>query len=84
MDRQSEGLTERERRIWRVVKELAQRHGRPLSHIALAWVLRLPVVSAAIVGATNLAQLEENASASGFRLSDEEIRWLERESEGTA
>jgi aryl-alcohol dehydrogenase-like predicted oxidoreductase len=50
----------------------------------LAWVLRLPVVSAAIVGATNLAQLEENASASGFRLSDEEIRWLERESEGTA
>ncbi len=79
-DRQSESVTERERRIWQTVKQLAQKYGRPMSHIALAWVLRLPVVSAAIVGASDIAQLEENASASGFRLEDEDIALLNQQS----
>jgi len=79
-DRQSESVTERERRIWQTVKQLAQKYGRPMSHIALAWVLRLPVVSAAIVGASDIAQLEENASASGLRLEDEDIALLNQQS----
>ncbi|MFN3421216.1 MAG: aldo/keto reductase [Armatimonadota bacterium] len=80
-DRQSEVVTEREQRIWKTVKELAQKYGRPMSHIALAWVLRLPVVSSAIIGASNIAQLEENANASGFKLSDDDIELLNRQSE---
>ncbi len=79
-DRQSESVTERERRIWQTVKQLAQKYGRPMSHIALAWVLRLPVVSAAIVGASDIAQLEENANASGLRLEDEDIALLNQQS----
>jgi len=79
-DRQSESVTERERRIWQTVKQLAQKYGRPMSHIALAWVLRLPVVSTAIVGASDIAQLEENASASGLRLEDEDIALLNQQS----
>lgn len=79
-DRQSESVTERERRIWQTVKQLAQKYGRPMSHIALAWVLRLPVVSVAIVGASDIAQLEENASASGLRLEDEDIALLNQQS----
>ncbi|MER3499953.1 MAG: hypothetical protein IMHGJWDQ_000445 [Candidatus Fervidibacter sp.] len=79
-DRQSETVRERESRIWKSVKELAQKHGRPLSHIALAWVLRLPIVSAAIIGASSIAQLEETVAASGFRLSDEDIAFLNERS----
>jgi aryl-alcohol dehydrogenase-like predicted oxidoreductase len=81
-DRQSETITEREKRIWQTVKQLAQKYGRPLSHIALAWVLRLPIVSSAIIGASNIQQLEENANASGFRLADEDIALLNQQSEG--
>ncbi len=80
-DRQSEVVTEREQRIWQTVKQLAQKYGRPMSHIALAWVLRLSMVSSAIIGASNIAQLEENANASGFKLSDDDIEILNRQSE---
>lgn len=79
-DRRSESVTEREKRIWLSVKELAQKHGRPISHIPLAWVLRLPVVSAAIIGASNVEQLEENTKASGFKLHDEDIEFLNQQS----
>jgi len=81
-DRQSETITEREKRIWQTVKQLAQKYGRPLSHIALAWVLRLPIVSSAIIGASNIQQLEENANASGLKLADEDIALLNQQSEG--
>ena len=42
---------------------VSERTGRTLSHIAIAWVLRLPEVTAAIVGARNPAQIEETAGA---------------------
>ncbi len=73
---QGQTVTERERRTWEAVKQLATRYERPMSHIVLAWVLRLPVVSAAIVGASTIAQLEESARASGFRLNDDDIAYL--------
>ncbi|MCS7266066.1 MAG: aldo/keto reductase, partial [Armatimonadetes bacterium] len=79
-DRQSEGVTEREKRIWQTVNQMAQKYGRPMSHIALAWVLRLPVVSSAIVGASNIAQLEESTKASGFKLENEDITFLNEQS----
>jgi aryl-alcohol dehydrogenase-like predicted oxidoreductase len=40
-----------------------------LPQLALAWVLRRPEVSAAIVGATRPEQVEENVAASGVTLS---------------
>ncbi len=40
--------------------------------VALAWVLRNPVVSSAIIGATSVAQLEQNARALEVKLSDAE------------
>jgi voltage-dependent potassium channel beta subunit len=50
---------------------LAAELGVTLAQLALAWCLRIPAVASAIVGATSAAQLEENAKASGLRLSDE-------------
>ncbi|WP_456338620.1 aldo/keto reductase [Fervidibacter sacchari] len=43
--------------------------------------MRLPVVSSAIIGASNIQQLEENAAASGFKLADEDIALLNEQSE---
>lgn len=48
-----------------------------LPQLALAWVLRRPEVSAAIVGATSPAQLEENARASGVKLDEAALARIE-------
>lgn len=42
--------------------------GLPLSVMALAWILRLPVVSSVIVGASRPSQLESNIAAAGMEL----------------
>jgi voltage-dependent potassium channel beta subunit len=51
--------------------KLAAAHNLTLSQMALAWVLRLPIISAAITGATSVQQLEENVAASEVTLSNE-------------
>jgi aryl-alcohol dehydrogenase-like predicted oxidoreductase len=44
-----------------------------LSQLALAWCLRRPEVSSVIIGASKPAQVEDNAGASGVKLSDADI-----------
>ena len=44
------------------------------SAVAIAWVLRNPVVSSAILGATSVEQLEQNVKALEVELSDAEWR----------
>jgi aryl-alcohol dehydrogenase-like predicted oxidoreductase len=48
------------------------------TQVALAWVLRRPEVSSAIIGATRADQLEENAKAVEIQLSDAEWREAEK------
>lgn len=50
------------------LRPIAADLGVTLAQLALAWVLRRPEVSSAIVGATRPEQVEENARASGVRL----------------
>jgi aryl-alcohol dehydrogenase-like predicted oxidoreductase len=45
--------------------------------VALAWVLRHAEVSSAILGATSVAQLEENVRAAEVSLSDDDVRGME-------
>ena len=47
------------------LKPLAQEAGLTLPQFALAWVLREPNVSAAIIGASRPEQVDDNCSASG-------------------
>ncbi len=47
------------------------------SQLALAWILRKPEISAAIVGATNPKHVVENAAASDVRLAPEVIEQIE-------
>ena len=48
-----------------------------MTQVALAWVLRNPVVSAPIVGPTRPGHLADAAAALGLRLTDEEAQRLE-------
>ncbi len=59
------------------VQGVAEQHGVPMAQVALAWVLRNPVVSAPIVGATKEHHLADAAAALDVTLADDEIRALE-------
>ncbi len=52
--------------------------------VALAWVLRHPEVSAALLGATSIAQLEQNVQALEVKLSDDDVRAIEAAIAGRA
>ncbi len=59
------------------VDALAHERGVPMSQIALAWVLRNPVITAPIIGATRPQHLVDAIAALDLELSDDEIRRLE-------
>jgi L-glyceraldehyde 3-phosphate reductase len=53
---------------------IAKARGQSLAQMALLWVLRTPVVTSALIGASSVAQLDENLDApGGAPLSSEEL-----------
>jgi aryl-alcohol dehydrogenase-like predicted oxidoreductase len=52
--------------------------GLSMPQLALAWVLRQEDVSSAIIGASRPGQVEDNAAASGVRLSADTISEIDR------
>jgi aryl-alcohol dehydrogenase-like predicted oxidoreductase len=69
-------LSENLKRVDRL-KAVGARHGRLPGEVAVAWVLRHPAVTAAIVGARNAKQVEQVAAAAGLRLTEEEVTEIE-------
>ncbi len=59
------------------VSEIARRRGVSNAQVALAWLLQKPGVTAPIVGASRMYQLEEAVKAVEIRLSEDEVRALE-------
>jgi aryl-alcohol dehydrogenase-like predicted oxidoreductase len=59
------------------LREIGARHGRSPGEVAIAWTLRLPAVTAAIVGARSAAQVGGVVGAGEFRLSESELAELE-------
>ncbi|HZC07390.1 MAG TPA: aldo/keto reductase [Ktedonobacterales bacterium] len=55
------------------LRDIGSRHGRTAGEVAIAWTLRRPEVTGAIVGARRPEQLDGVIGAGAFRLSDEEI-----------
>jgi aryl-alcohol dehydrogenase-like predicted oxidoreductase len=53
-----------------------------LSQLALAWVLREPNVSSAIIGASRPEQVVENAAASGVKLSADVLKRIDQVLDG--
>jgi len=57
---------------------IAERNGRTLAQLAIAWVLRRPEVTAAIVGTRRPEQIEETVKAGDWNLSQEDIAAVEK------
>jgi L-glyceraldehyde 3-phosphate reductase len=47
----------------RALNEIAGRRGQSLAQLALAWVLRDPRVTSALIGVSSVEQLEDNVAA---------------------
>ena len=56
---------------------IGARHGRSAGEVAIAWTLRHPAVTGAIVGGRNGRQVEGIIGAGDFRLDEREIREIE-------
>ena len=62
----------------RALNAIAENRGQSLAQLAVSWVLRHRQVTSALIGASSVAQLENNVGAlAGAPLSDEEIAAIE-------
>ncbi len=59
------------------LREVGDRYGRSPGEVAIAWTLRNPAVTAAIVGARRPEQVDGTIAAAGLELSDEDVRQIE-------
>jgi aryl-alcohol dehydrogenase-like predicted oxidoreductase len=63
-------------------RAIAEAHAVPVAHVALAWALTRPNITAPIVGARTVAQLQEVVGAVDLTLSADDLTRLNRVSEG--
>jgi L-glyceraldehyde 3-phosphate reductase len=63
----------------RALNEIASRRGQTLAQLALAWTLRDPRVTSTLIGASSVAQLEDNAGAlARLDFEDDELAEIDR------
>ena len=60
-----------------LLRTIGKRHGHTPAEVAIAWVLRHPAVTAAIVGARRPSQVRGVVGAAPFRLSPREVAEVE-------
>ena len=62
----------------RALNAIAQRRGQSLAQMAIAWVLRDPRVTSALIGARSVAQLDDSLDAlSNLAFDEEELREID-------
>lgn len=72
-------LTDDRLRRVRALDDLAGRRGQSLAQLALVWALRDPRMTSLVIGASSVAQLEDNVAAlSRLDLSDRESSEIDR------
>jgi L-glyceraldehyde 3-phosphate reductase len=75
----AEMLTEENLARVRALNEIAGRRGQTLAQLAIAWTLRDPRVTSALVGASSVEQLEQNVAAlRRLDFDTEELAEIER------
>ncbi len=74
-----EQITEEKRMRVRSLNELAHERGQTLAQMAIAWVLRMPEITSALVGVNTVQQLEENlACLQNLEFSRQELEAIDR------
>jgi L-glyceraldehyde 3-phosphate reductase len=75
----SEMLTEQVLSKVRALNQIAARRGQSLAQMAVAWTLRDPGVTSALVGASSVRQLEQNVAAlDNLDFSEAELTEIDR------
>jgi aryl-alcohol dehydrogenase-like predicted oxidoreductase len=67
-------------RTWSIIdsiQELSGETGKSAAQIALNWLLRMPGVTAPIIGVRNLGHLRDNLGSTGWSLTDEQMAKLD-------
>lgn len=70
-------------RTWRIIDtlwDISESNGKTPAQIAINWLLQKPGVTAPILGARTLEQLDENLGSVGWRLSEDELVILDEAS----
>ncbi len=63
----------------RLLNEIAQKRGQSMAQLALAWVLRQPVVTSALIGASRVSQVEDSvATLNRLDFTEEELSAIEK------
>jgi len=63
----------------RRLNELAHERGQTLAQMALAWVLRLPEITSALIGVNTVQQLQENlACLQNLEFSRQQLEAIDR------
>jgi L-glyceraldehyde 3-phosphate reductase len=74
-----ENITEEKVTIIRKLNEIARRRGQSLAQMAIAWVLRHPQMTSALVGASKVSQIEDDIAAlKNLKFSQEELKEIEQ------
>ncbi|CAH0231893.1 General stress protein 69 [Erwinia aphidicola] len=69
-------LNDRGLKIVKALVEVAEKHRATPTQVALAWQIARPSITAPIVSATSLAQVEELSKAAVLKLKDDDLRLL--------
>lgn len=60
------------------LNKMAKKRGQTLAQMALAWILRLPAVTSALIGASSVQQIQENVAAlNHLDFSAEELQQID-------
>jgi L-glyceraldehyde 3-phosphate reductase len=74
-----EQVTEEKRATVRKLKDIADARGQNIAQLALAWVLRHPEVTSALIGASHSSQIEEAVQAlQNLDFTDDELVRIEQ------
>jgi L-glyceraldehyde 3-phosphate reductase len=69
---------EQRRRILSGLNDIAKQRSQSLAQMAIAWVLRLPAITSALIGASSVEQLENNVAAlKNLNFSYEELKRID-------
>jgi L-glyceraldehyde 3-phosphate reductase len=75
----TEMLTEENLAKIRALNEIAARRSQTLAQMAVAWTLRNPVITSALLGASSVAQLEQNVAAlNNLKSSPDELKEIDK------
>jgi L-glyceraldehyde 3-phosphate reductase len=74
-----EHITEEKVKKLKKLDAIAKARGQTIAQLALAWVLRDPVITSALIGASKPSQIEENvATLKNLKISADELAAIER------